>query len=245
VFAQSGRGSSRGRELARPVVLSHRSLQQRGGVSAGTKRTAARNLERWVQSLRVRPDGRSVGGPHRVQTSCLGRSGIVVLKHALAGRKAPALGVVAVMRGRGAQRQAARTSIGAARVAEIRPRNIRPRTEEMVRRERGVWGQESHHAAHDGTRAGGRRPRARRAASRSSASASRDRSARSSSRTPWPGGPASPIRARAAARRLSMRRTPSASSLIRTSSPAFKPSRRRSSTGRTRRPRSSRRAFPR
>ncbi len=56
--------------------------------------------------------------------------------------------------------------------------------------------------------------------------------------------PAEPISARAAARWLSTRRTPSASSLIFISSPARRPSRRRSSAGTTKRPRSSKRAVP-
>jgi hypothetical protein len=70
-------------------------------------------------------------------------------------------------------------------------------------------------------------------ASRSSISVSGCRSAVSSSTADASGVPASPISARAAARRVSTRSAPSASSLILTSSPACKPTRRRNSAGRT------------
>lgn len=67
---------------------------------------------------------------------------------------------------------------------------------------------------------------------------------RSSSGERNPPGPASPISDRAAPLRVSTRSTP-ASSVIATSSPGLRPSRRRYSAGRTRRPFSSRRAVPR
>ena len=92
-----------------------------------------------------------------------------------------------------------------------------------------------------------RTPRAdrKRRASRSSISASRCRSAVSSPTAESSGVPAKPMSACAAARRVSTRSAPSASSLILTSSPACRPSRRRNSAGRTKRPRASNRAVPR
>jgi hypothetical protein len=88
-------------------------------------------------------------------------------------------------------------------------------------------------------------PDRKRRASRSSSSASRFRSAVSSSTADSSAVPASPMSAWAAARRVSTRSAPSVSSLILTSSPACKPRRRRSSAGRTNRPRASSRAVPR
>jgi hypothetical protein len=75
------------------------------------------------------------------------------------------------------------------------------------------------------------------------AACSRRSAARSSSAEPLT-EPASPMSARAAARRLSIRSEPSASSLMRTSSPALSLSRFRRSAGRTSRPRLSSRALP-
>ena len=92
-----------------------------------------------------------------------------------------------------------------------------------------------------------RTPRAdrKRRISRSSISVSRCRSAVSSSTADASAVPANPMSACAAARRVSTRSAPSASSVILTSSPACKPSRRRNSAGRTKRPRASSRAVPR
>ncbi len=83
-----------------------------------------------------------------------------------------------------------------------------------------------------------------RGATASSAAACSRRSAARSSSTDASADPASPIRARAAVRRLTIRREPPLSSLIVTSSPGFRPSRFRKSAGRTSRPRSSSLVFP-
>jgi hypothetical protein len=79
----------------------------------------------------------------------------------------------------------------------------------------------------------------------SSAARWRRRSAFRSSRGDRSDEPAMPTSARAAARRLSTRKTPAPSSVILTMSPACRPRRRRISAGRTSRPRSSKRAVPR
>ena len=86
---------------------------------------------------------------------------------------------------------------------------------------------------------------ARRASASSAASCWRRSSCSSSTEDRPPGeGPAIPMSACAAARRPSTRRTPSLSTVIRTSSPGRSPSRCRKSAGRTSRPRSSSRAVP-
>ena len=141
--------------------------------------------------------------------------------------------------------------MNAGTVAQIRPTNTRKPSQELPgsqlrlreKRCRGVRSGASVEQLYLRLRTS--RADWKRRASRSSISVSRCRAAVSSSTADSSGEPANPMSACAAARRVSTRSAPSASSVILTSSPACRPSRRRSSAGRTRRPRASSRAVPR
>jgi hypothetical protein len=209
------------------------------------RRPSAAREQREVRSpLRAGQRGGSVRGPGAHHAGHVTRTPIGALRGACAWR-GPATRLVLPAVGR----KPAKTQRPTATVSALRARiwavNRRPARQQL---QGGKWGESGvlDAGAHRDFTVSADTDKTwpDRSASASSAAACSRRSAARSSSTEESGDPASPIRARAAVRRLTIRSEPPLSSLIVTSSPGFRPSRFRKSAGRTSRPRSSSLVFP-